>query len=64
MNTCRKVVSCMRDAALDNMCFRFPAIPDEEANGIRNVPGTQHPDALVNCFERYITKLRDSARNK
>ena len=39
-------------------------IPDEEANGIRNVPGTQHPDALVNCFERYITKLRDTARNK
>ena len=46
------------DAALDDMCSRCLAIPDEEINGILNALGKQYPAALVMHFKRYIDEIR------
>lgn len=46
------------DAALDDMCSRFLAIPEEEIKGMLNALGVQYPAALVNYFERFIDKMR------
>lgn len=46
------------DAALEDMCSRFLAIPEGEIKGMLNALGTQYPAALVNYFERYIDEMR------
>ena len=46
------------DAAMDDMCTRYLAIPDEEITGMLGALGTQYPAALVAHFKRYIDELR------
>lgn len=46
------------DAALEDMCSRFLAIPEEEIKGMLNALGVQYPAALVNYFERFIDEMR------
>lgn len=47
------------DAALEDMCSRFLAIPEEEIKGMLNALGVQYPAALVNYFERFIDEMRE-----
>lgn len=46
------------DAALNDICSRFLAIPDEYINGLLCTLGTQYPDALITHFEHYIGEIR------
>ena len=46
------------DAALEDMCSRFLAIPEEEIKGMLNALGAQYPAALVNYFERFIDEMQ------
>ena len=46
------------DAALEDMCSRFLAIPEEEIKGMLNALGVQYPAALVDYFERFVDEMR------
>lgn len=50
------------DAALNDICSQFLAIPNGEVDGILNALGTQYPAALVAHFKRYIDEIRKFCR--
>lgn len=46
------------DAALDEICTRFLAIPDEEISGLLNALKSLYPSATAVHFEKYINEIR------